>query len=253
MSRFPQLKRVGAHITTLYLQLIHTIRTVALTNDAIAQIKSMIIRGELKPGDRLPPEKELADRLGLSRSSLREAVKALDVLHLVDVRRGDGTYVTSLEPKFLLDAISFISEIQEDSSVFDIFEVRRILESQATGLAARRATPEDVAALRRESAEVAVHSDDAEQLLAHDMRFHQMISEIAGNQYLASLTSGLTPKTVRARIWRVLTQEGVVQRTLTEHDMIIDAIEARDSERAIEMATQHILGVEEWLRQALKT
>lgn len=223
---------------------------MAVTNDAIEQIKSMIVRGELKPGDRLPPEKELADHLGLSRSSLREAVKALEVLHLVDVRRGDGTYVTSLEPKFLLDAISFMSEIQEDSSVLDIFEVRRILESQATGLAASRARPEDIAALREESAEVALHSADVEQLLEHDVRFHQMISDLSGNQYLSSLINGLIPKTVRARLWRVLTQEGVVERTLREHTTIIDAIEAKDPERAIEAATAHILGVEEWLRKA---
>lgn len=223
---------------------------MAVTNDAIEQIKSMIVRGELRPGDRLPPEKELADRLGLSRSSLREAVKALDVLHLVDVRRGDGTYVTSLEPKFLLDAISFISEIQEDSSVVDIFEVRRILESQATGLAAQRAKTTDVEALRKESAEIALHSSDAELLLEHDVRFHQMISELSGNQYLSSLINGLTPKTVRARIWRVLTQEGVVERTLKEHNLIIDAIEAKNPDLAMAAATAHISGVEEWLRKA---
>lgn len=223
---------------------------MAVTNDAIDQIKSMIMRGELKPGDRLPPEKELAERLGLSRSSLREAVKALNVLHLVDVRRGDGTYVTSLEPKLLLDAISFISEIQEDSSVVEIFEVRRILESQAAGLAARRAKAADIQALRKESAEIAMHSSNPELLLEHDVRFHQMISELSGNQYLSSLINGLTPKTVRARVWRVLTQEGIVGRTLKEHSLIIDAIETRDPDLAIAAATNHISGVEEWLRKA---
>ncbi|MES2866630.1 MAG: GntR family transcriptional regulator, partial [Actinomycetota bacterium] len=71
---------------------------MAVTDEAIEKIKAMIVSGELSPGDRLPPEKELSERLGLSRNSMREAVKALEVIRVLDVRRGDGTYVTSLEP-----------------------------------------------------------------------------------------------------------------------------------------------------------
>lgn len=224
--------------------------SVAVTNDAIEQIKSMIVRGELKPGDKLAPEKELAETLGLSRSSLREAIKALVFIRLLDVRQGDGTYVTSLEPKFLLEALSFALDIHDDSSLLEIFEVRRILESQATGLAAKAATPEDVAALRAESAQVAAHSDNWELLVEHDVRFHQMISNLSGNDYMASLIDGLTSKTVRARVWRVITQEGVVERTLKEHDMIIDAIEAGNADLAIAAATAHISGVEDWLKRA---
>lgn len=223
---------------------------MAVTNDAIEQIKAMIVRGDLKPGDRLPPEKELAKSLGLSRNSLREAIRALGLVRLVDVKQGDGTYVTSLEPSFLLEALSFVVDIHEDSSVLDIFEVRRILESQATGLAATRARPEDIRALRAESAEVAAQSDNFELLVEHDVRFHQMISDLAGNEYLSSLISGLTSKTVRARVWRVITQENVVERTLREHDQIIDAIEAKNPNLAIAAATAHISGVEDWLKKA---
>jgi GntR family transcriptional repressor for pyruvate dehydrogenase complex len=223
---------------------------VAVTNDAIEQIKSMIVSGELKPGDRLPPEKELAERLGLSRSSLREAIKALDVIRIVDVRRGDGTYITSLEPDLLLEAIGFVVDLHTDESVFEIFEARRILESQATGLAAVRATPEDIAKLRAESKEIAAHSSNVELLVEHDVRFHEMISQLAGNQYLASLINGLTSKTVRARVWRVLTQEDAVERTLREHEMIIDAIESGNPDLAIAAATLHVSGVENWIRKA---
>ena len=111
----------------------------AVANDVIAQIKSMIVRGGLVPGDRLLPEKKLVSRFGLSRSSQREAIKALDVIRVLEVKRGDGTYVTGLELKFLLEAISFVVDIHEDQSLFQIFEVRRILESRATGLAAATA------------------------------------------------------------------------------------------------------------------
>ncbi|HYS36647.1 MAG TPA: GntR family transcriptional regulator, partial [Pseudonocardiaceae bacterium] len=79
---------------------------MAITDEAIEKIKEMIVTGALHPGDRLPREADLAERLGLSRNSLREAVKALSLIHVLDVRQGDGTYVTSLEPSVLLDAMA---------------------------------------------------------------------------------------------------------------------------------------------------
>src|SRR5689334_20326844 len=104
---------------------------MALTDEAIATIKEMIVAGELRPGQRLPPEKELGERLGLSRGSLREAVKSLEVIRVLDVRRGDGTYVTSLEPQLLLEALSFVVDLHQDASIVEIFEVRRVLEQFA--------------------------------------------------------------------------------------------------------------------------
>src|SRR5690606_31678905 len=130
------------------------------------KIKSMIVSGELSPGDRLPPEKELAEHLGLSRNSMREAVKALEVIRVLDVRRGDGTYVTSLEPHLLLEAISFVVDMHDDSSLLEIFTVRRILESQATALAASHAGEEDITELRREI-ELGGDASSVESLVEH--------------------------------------------------------------------------------------
>jgi len=90
---------------------------VALTDEAIEKIKSMIVSGTLRAGDRLPREADLAADLGLSRSSLREAVKALSLMNILDVRRGDGTYVTSLQPPLLLEALSFIVDFHRDGTV----------------------------------------------------------------------------------------------------------------------------------------
>src|SRR3954468_22683121 len=129
-------------------------RDVAVTDEAILRIKEMILRGELAPGSRLPPEKELSERLGLSRSSMREAVKALEVIRVLDVRRGDGTYVTSLEPRLLLEAMSFVVDLHDDHSVLEIFAVRRILEPAASSLAARNATEPDLEKLREVVASV---------------------------------------------------------------------------------------------------
>jgi GntR family transcriptional repressor for pyruvate dehydrogenase complex len=90
-----------------------------------------------------------------------------------------------------------------------------------------------------------------EGLVAHDLAFHKLISESSGNRYLASLIDGLSSRTVRARVWRGLTQENAVERTLTEHYAIVDALESGDAELARALVTVHINGVELWLREAL--
>jgi GntR family transcriptional repressor for pyruvate dehydrogenase complex len=223
---------------------------MALTGDAIGKIKDMLMRGELKPGDRLPPEKELSERLGLSRSSLRESVKALELIRVLDVRRGDGTYVTSLDAKLLNEAVAFVADLHQDRSVLEIFEVRRILEPATAALAAGKITAEEITELR--SAMDGINeSTDVEELVAHDLEFHGIISRAAGNAYLGSLLEALSSSTVRARIWRGLTQEKAVSHTLSEHAAIADALERRDVELVRALATVHISGVENWLRQAL--
>ncbi|WP_425862630.1 FadR/GntR family transcriptional regulator [Arthrobacter sp. TWP1-1] len=223
---------------------------MAVTDEAITKIKDMIISGELSAGDRLPPEKELSEKLGLSRSSLREAVKALEIIKVLDVRRGDGTYVTSLEPKLLTEAMTFIVDLHQDESILDIFEVRRILEPAAAAMAAGRITAEEIAALRA-TMENIDDSTSVEQLVEHDLIFHQLITSAADNSYLASVLDALSSSTVRARIWRGLTQEKAVDRTLSEHASIIEALERGDAELAKALLTVHISGVEHWLRQAL--
>jgi GntR family transcriptional repressor for pyruvate dehydrogenase complex len=223
---------------------------MAVTDEAILKIKAMIMSGELAPGRRLPPEKELSERLGLSRSSLREAVKALEVIRVLDVRRGDGTYVTSLEPRLLLEAMSFVVDLHDDQSVLEIFAVRRILEPEASALAARQADDDAVARLH-EVIDRVDDDADVERLVDHDLEFHGIIAEATGNGYLASLIDSLSSHTIRARIWRGITQEHAVHRTLSEHRAILDAIEAGDADLAKALTVVHVSGVEQWLRSAL--
>ncbi|MGN5732970.1 FadR/GntR family transcriptional regulator [Arthrobacter psychrochitiniphilus] len=223
---------------------------MAVTDEAITKIKDMIISGELCAGDRLPPEKELSEKLGLSRSSLREAVKALEIIRVLDVRRGDGTYVTSLEPKLLTEAMTFIVDLHQDESILEIFEVRRILEPAAAAVAATRITPEQIAGLRASMENINEHTS-VESLVDHDLIFHGLITAASNNSYLSSVLDSLSSSTVRARIWRGLTQEKAVDRTLAEHTAIIEALERGDADLAKALLTVHISGVEQWLRQAL--
>jgi DNA-binding FadR family transcriptional regulator len=223
---------------------------MAITDEAIEKIKEMIVSGELRPGDRLPREADLAERLGLSRNSLREAVKALSLIHVLDVRQGDGTYVTSLEPSVLLDAIGFVIDFHRDDTVLEFLEVRRILEPAATAMAAVRMTRDEVASLRVLLAEVG-KNPSVDELVANDLEFHRRIALGSGNQVLCSLIEGLSGPTQRARMWRGLTQESAVARTLAEHGAICAAIGAGQPEVARAWATVHVAGVEQWLRDVL--
>ena len=223
---------------------------MALTDEAIDKIKEMIVSGALGPGDRLPKEADLAERLGLSRNSLREAVKALSIIKVLDVRQGDGTYVTSLSPDLLLESLSFVVDFHRDDTVLQFLEVRRILEPAATALASRRMNDAEIAKLQRVLDELG-SSPSVEALVANDLEFHRAIASGSGNAALCSLIDGLSGPTTRARIWRGLTQEGAVDKTREQHQAIVDAIAAREPELARSWATVHIAGVEEWLRQAL--
>ncbi|MFC6091912.1 FadR/GntR family transcriptional regulator [Saccharothrix sp. BKS2] len=220
---------------------------MAVTDDAILRVKEMIVSGELKPGDRLPREADLAERLGLSRNSLREAVKALSLVRVLDVRQGDGTYVSSLRADDLLGALSFVLDLHRgEDSVLEVLQVRRILEPAAVALAAQRVGPEEIAELRA-LCDTAESARTVEELVEHDLEFHQAIARCSGNTYLARLLDTLAGPTVRVRVWRGITQGGAVARTVAEHRSIVDALAARQPELARSWATVHVAGVEQWL------
>lgn len=223
---------------------------MAVTDEAISTIKAMIVSGELKPGQRLPPEKELSERLGLSRNSLREAVKSLEVIRVLDVRRGDGTYVTSLEPHLLLEAMAFVVDLHQDASVIEIFEVRRVLEAHAAGLAAVRISDAQLYDLSQLLSSVD-ESTSLDDLVSHDIEFHRQITAASGNAYLTGLLESLSSSTIRARVWRGITEDASTARTLSEHGAILAALRSRDPDLARAALTLHVGGIEAWLKGAL--
>ncbi|MER7981171.1 FadR/GntR family transcriptional regulator [Streptomyces sp. NPDC095817] len=223
---------------------------MAVTDEAIEKIKGMIVSGALRPGDRLPKESELAADLGLSRNSLREAVRALSLIRILDVRQGDGTYVTSLDPQLLLEALSFVVDFHRDDTVLEFLAVRRILEPAATAMAATLIGEAELDALADQLDKLGPEPS-VEELVAADLDFHRRIVRTSGNSVLCSLLDGLSGPTTRARVWRGLTQEDAVSRTLHEHRAILAALRDRDAEAARSWATVHIASVEQWLRSTL--
>jgi GntR family transcriptional regulator, transcriptional repressor for pyruvate dehydrogenase complex len=212
---------------------------VSVTTGAINSIREMISSGELRPGDRLAPEQELADRLGVSRGSLREAVRALSQIKVLDVRRGDGTYVTSLSPNELLSGLGFAIELLQTHGLEEVLEVRRLLLPPAAALAAQRATPEQVDEMRKvvDRLETETDQDEIERL---NRRFTALLGDATGNETLSSFLRALHMKGTHVRrAW--LTADPIRRELGFEHQrMLLDAIARGDSEMARSISTVQI-------------
>jgi GntR family transcriptional repressor for pyruvate dehydrogenase complex len=220
---------------------------VRATDQAIAKIKELISSGEFSAGARLPTERELTQLFGVSRSSLREAVRALSLVGVLEPRVGDGTYVTTLEPELLLTGVGFVSDLLEGGSLLELHHVRRLLEPEATRLAAPRLTDDDLAALadcigRMETA------DTVQAYIEADTAFHRVILSACGNATLASLIENLSSGTLRARMWQSLVSRDAIEATIASHRTIHRALVARDADMAAAADLMHLAIAEEWLR-----
>ena len=224
---------------------------MSVTDEALAKLRDLIISGELQPGSRLPPEQELASELGISRSSMREAVRALTYMRLVEVRRGLGTFVTGLEPARLLDGVRIAAEVARDDTTFDLFGVRRLLEPAAAGIAASRITDTEVAALRGHLDAMRAAAGDPAEFMRHDEAFHDRIARAAGNPWLEALLRGLATPTIQARTRRLRAGEQVSQVTITQHERIFDAIASHDTALAEATSLMHVANTADGLRALL--
>jgi GntR family transcriptional repressor for pyruvate dehydrogenase complex len=222
-----------------------------LTEAAIENLREMISSGAFPSGSKLPPEADLAATLGLSRNTTREAVRALSTARVLHVRRGDGTYVTSLKPELLLEGIAFAVDLMHDDSALELLQVRRILEPAATALAAANVTEHELAELEKSLLCMQESGSDLEKLLHHDVEFHAQVASASGNMTLASMLNGISSKTFRARVWRGMVDSDAIGRTIAEHGCILDALKSRDPELARAAALAHVATTEAFMRRVL--
>ena len=223
---------------------------MARTADVVAAIKAMILSGELSAGDRLPTEKDLGARLGVSRGPFREGVSALAAMGVLDTRQGDGTYVTSLEPSLLMESLRFVVDLHDDDGARQFLAVRRVLECEAAALAAMNIDADGLAAAERELADsdaAAQEPADIERFFAAVVGFHRVVAAGAGNPVLAALIESLSGRTSRAQLVRTVVDEGALDRTVAEHRGVLQAIAARDPERARLRMEVHLVGIEDFL------
>ena len=225
---------------------------MSVTTKAIDSIRAMISSGELGPGDRLPPEHELAESLGVSRGSLREAVRALTQINVLDVRRGDGTYVTSLAPRELLSGVVFAIELLQAQGLNEVLEVRRLLLPPATALAAQRVTPDELAEMRAVIEELE-RSEDADHIAALHGRFAELVYDATANETLSTILRALGEQGDNARRSWLRSVPAIREVAIAHQRQLLEALERGDADMARSVATVQIDVRKRWFDQLWET
>jgi GntR family transcriptional repressor for pyruvate dehydrogenase complex len=205
---------------------------------AAEAIKSLIVAGELGSGDALPPERDLAVMLGISRPSVREAIRVLTAMNVVEPRHGGGTYVTSLDPWLLARPINFLLQI-EPSSFLDLFEVRQVLEVAAARLAATRITDEMVSALGELADAAAAALRQPARYSELDFELHSKLVEATGNPIYLSLYESISDLMLESRR-RTARVPAVRNQDYDEHVAIVAALRRRDADGAALAMHDHL-------------
>ena len=159
---------------------------IGQTTDVLAYVRALIERGEIGPGDRLPPERALATDIGVSRPTLRGGLQALAAMGVVQSRRGSGTYIPAGPPSLSSTPLRFMASLHGVTRD-QLFEARQILEGEVAALAAMRATPQQLSALADVVSELFASLADPQQFLVHDVNFHRLVADASGNPALTSL------------------------------------------------------------------
>jgi GntR family transcriptional repressor for pyruvate dehydrogenase complex len=214
------------------------IKKQGIAEEVSTRLLSLIREKHLKPGDRLPSERELATSMEVSRPSLREALRALAMMNIIEIRQGDGTYVTSLEPGLLVEHLDFVFSLDR-SAMHHLFEVRRILEVGIAEIAAQRVTDEQIAHLEVLLERARQSAGDAEAFLQVDLAIHGLITEAAGNPLLARIMSSLSRLGLASR-QRTGVLLSVREQSLSDHAAIVAALKERNPAAAADAMMDHL-------------
>lgn len=204
----------------------------------VRHVRELIEQGDLGPGDRLPPERELAVHVGVSRPSVRAGLRALSAMGVVQSRHGAGTFIRGGPPILGSEPLSFLAALYGFSRD-EMFEARRILEVGVAGLAAERATGDQLATISEEITGMYASMDDPQAFLVHDIRFHRAVAAASGNPILASLVEMVSGIFYEQR--RKTASHG---RDLKEaadlHRLLYNALRQRDPDRARRAMDEHL-------------
>ena len=208
------------------------------------QVEQRLLTGDLKVGDRLPPERELAEQFGVSRTAVREAVKALRHKGLVEVQPGRGTFITNGTSRAVRHSLDLLMKIGGAHGSANLVEVREIIEPEIAALAASRATEEHIAAMREAVTTMDTALQDPDAFIEADLDFHLALAEATQNALIPTLIDSIVDllREQRARIFRV---DGGPQRGQYHHKRILDTIVRRDPEAAREAMRAHLRQVRE--------
>lgn len=227
--------------------MLEPVKRTSLREEAAEQIRSLIIDGQMKPGDRLPSERELGARLSVSRASVREALRSLEIKGLLEVRPGEGIFVCEAPVEASLDPLA--SALFSRKNLLELLEVRQVLEPPIAALAAQRAQPADIQEIERaleemeRRLELRRYDDAVKAIIA----FHRAVTKATGNRFLQRLMNtiaGLLSESMK----ETLRLPGRPARSLDGHRQILAAIKAGDAAAAEAAMLRHINGVEEAIK-----
>jgi GntR family transcriptional regulator, transcriptional repressor for pyruvate dehydrogenase complex len=221
-----------------------TVRASRLYEQIVQQIEDSILKGVLKAGDQLPAERELAQNFGVSRTAVREAVKALREKGLVEAFSGRGTFITNGTSQAIRQSLDLMSRIGQQEGFTHLAELRQILEPEIAALAAIRIEDQLLATMRESVAIMDRSLEDPDAYIEADLDFHLALAEAAANPLVLSLLDSIVGllREQRLKIFRV---DGGPERGQYHHKRILAAVESRDAEQARDTMREHLVQVRE--------
>lgn len=247
MKRGSPLPRPKPGRSSTIPQIEHTLQSKEdVTHLLVLRFQRLMSEGVLKPGTRLPPERELAGSFGVARSSLRQALKVLEIMGVITQKVGDGSYLNPDASTVLSVPMDFLL-LLDDISLQELTEIRLMVEPAMAALAAERATAADITQLRQSVEDLETSKKDRIKLVTADLLFHRSIAQATGNR----LGGRLFHLIHRAMLNMVMLTSGLVdlEHTLQFHKPILQAIERRDAERARALMADHLLEAQELVLQ----
>lgn len=222
---------------------IEPIKSTRIYEEIVRQIKLMIGEGRLKSGDQLPPERDLAEKFVVSRTSVREALRALESLGLVEIRPGEGTFVREMSVEALIEPLALVMVSQREA-IAELFEARRLLEPAIAALAAGRATPAEVQDMTRILEEQAKEIAAGRTGLVQDAQLHAALASAAHNRTITRIVNAIMDLLTQSRE-ESLNTPGRSERSHQNHRRILEAVGRRDEAGAAQAMREHLLAVEE--------
>ncbi len=216
-------------------------RRSSTSEEVVTQLREMIHRGELRPGDRLPPERDLAKLLGVSRPTLRAAIRSLAAVGVLQSKQGAGTFVVESDGPPALDSAPLrMMASLHGFTTGEMFEARRSLEMAIAALSAERASGEQMASMSEEVAGMFASLDDPEQFLVHDMRFHQVVAASSGNRILTALMNMVATVLFDVRR-KTVNRARDLKESAEMHRQIYRAIRDRNTDAARNAMRDHLM------------
>lgn len=227
------------------------VKTKKVYEEIIEQIKALIIEGTLQPGDKLPSERELSERFNVSRASVREAFSALEMMGVIVIRPGEGSFVRQVSVEGMLEPLNFFLQVEFDD-IMQLLEVRKIMEVETVGLAAVRATPQDIQAMQAALNDMVKAKNSGDIGDAADAAFHYAIIHAANNPVLNTIMNAISEimtKTYRASRQKLYLVPNMPETLYKNHYGIYEAVVAKDAKLAMKRMREHLAMVEEAMLQ----